>query len=1147
MRNPQRKLISLLICFLMGLAPSYVGAQPASALAPAPIPAAFTQAPLAPPLSKDPGPIERARILESLGRMPLYFVENRGQMDLQVAYYVQGSDKTIYFAPDGVTFALTVPPDMSAAPALGSRWVVRLEFVGANPESRPVGEERTAAVISYFKGPQEEWHAGLATYSRIVYRDLWPGIDLVYYGTADRLKYEFIVQPGADPGQIRLAYHGATGVELTGDGQLQVTTPAGGFADDAPLAYQEMAGQRVPVAMAYALEDIAPDGPEQPSRRAYGFALGAYDSAATLVLDPAILVYCGYIGGSSNDSGTGIAVDGDGNAYVTGSTESSEYTFPAAGGPDLTWNGSSDAFVVKVRADGTGLVWAGYIGSVHPESGSGIAVDDEGNVYITGSLISNLAYQPFPAIVGPDLTYNGGSDAFVVKVRADGTALVYAGYIGGGDDDWGNGIAVDAAGNAYVTGYTLSDQATFPVAVGPDLTHNGGVQDAFVVKVRADGTGLVYAGYIGGSGYDEGEDIAVDDAGCAYVTGSTQSTEATFPVTVGPDLTYNGAGYSDAFVAKVRADGTGLVYAGFIGGSRADFGHGIDVDGAGNAYITGATDSSEATFPVTVGPDLTFNGDRDVFVAKVWADGTSLAYAGYIGGAAAEEGNDIAVDGSGNAYVTGFTYLSYGAPFPVSDGPDLTYNGGSTDAFVAKVRFDGGGLVYAGYIGGDGWDFGQGIAVDGAGSAYVIGRATSTDATFPVKEGPELRFGGGYDDAFVAKIAVVSTPTPAFQLYLPLLTTSTGSASARDMVTFAATGSMHVARGQHTATLLNNGKVLVAGGLGGSGGSLPASAELYDAATGNWTSTGSMSRARWNHSATLMNDGKVLVAGGQGSDERGYQVSLASAELYDPATGTWTDTGSMNVVLTAHEARLLSDGRVLAVGGRTVWGGGNVSSAELYDPTTGIWTVTSSQAVVRDSAYTVTLLKNGKVLVAGGYKGGTVLASSELFDPVAGIWGFARSMNIARFNHTATLLNTGRVLAVGGFKDGVAYGSAESYNPTTGYWSLAGNMADGRQGHTASLLSNGKVLVAGGNFLQNGTTRYLARAELYDPATGAWSIAGSMNVARAGHTAVLLNNEKVLVVGGVSGSGSTALASAELGTLIPGSTSTVYSPFVSED
>ncbi len=278
-------------------------------------------------------------------------------------------------------------------------------------------------------------------------------------------------------------------------------------------------------------------------------------------------------------------------------------------------------------------------------------------------------------------------DAFVARVNAAGTGLEYCGYIGGADYEIGSAIAVDAAGNAYVTGRTASTEATFPVAVGPDLTHNGEF-DAFVARVNAAGTGLEYCGYVGGSETDRGAGISVDAAGTAWVVGDTRSTEASFPVTVGPDLTHNGG--TDAFVARVNADGTGLEYCGYVGGSESESGSGIAVDTAGNAYLSGYTRSTEASFPVTVGPDLTHNGDVDAFVARVNAAGTGLEYCGYVGGSETDFGSGIAVDTAGNAYLTGNT-RSTEASFPVTVGPDLGFNGGDGDAFIAKVSPSGSG------------------------------------------------------------------------------------------------------------------------------------------------------------------------------------------------------------------------------------------------------------------------------------------------------------------------------------------------------------------------------------------------------------------------------------------------------------------------
>jgi hypothetical protein len=712
------------------------------------------------------------------GRLPLYFIPNRGQEDPQVSYYVHGNDKSLYFTRAGITFVLSSPGQRhnlraSEVSSASRTCVVKLDFIGADPDIVPVADSETGAIVSYFRGKREDWHAGLPTYSRIVYPGLWPGIDLVYSGTANHLKYEFIVHPGADPAKIRLAYRGADNVSVDGQGRLVVSTAAGRFEDDTPVAYQDREGKKIRVPLAYRLgeeqnaraENGEAGGSPAPQPAGggagdgvyeYGFDVGAYDRSLPLVLDPAILLYCGYIGGTYNDNAVAIAVDRSGSAYITGDTSNTETSFPVVVGPDLTHNGNvvaPEAFVAKIDPAGTGLVYCGYIGGLGYDNGCGIAVDETGAAYVVGATSSTPA-DGFPVTMGPGLIKSGTHwDAFVAKVRPDGTGLVYCGYIGGSDLDKGRGIAVDAAGQAYVTGLTYSNEATFPLIAGPRLIYNGG-EDGFVAKIKADGTGFDYCGYVGSLTTG----IAVDKFGQAYVTGCSYSVGGTFPVVVGPDLTYNGNG--DAFVAKIKADGTGTVYCGYLGGTDFDYPNGIAVDGAGNAYIAGITGSSEAGFPVLAGPDLTFNGpSRDGFVAKVNAAGTALVYCGYLGGSPYEDSvHGIAVDGSGSAYVTGAT-LNDQRTFPVVAGPDLTFNGVGAygDAFVAKVNAAGTGLDYCGYIGGLWEDYGNGIAVDGSGRAYIAGVTESVPHSFPTVVGPDLT-PNGLGDGFAAKIYSYDKP-----------------------------------------------------------------------------------------------------------------------------------------------------------------------------------------------------------------------------------------------------------------------------------------------------------------------------------------------------------------------------------------------------
>jgi uncharacterized repeat protein (TIGR02543 family) len=324
---------------------------------------------------------------------------------------------------------------------------------------------------------------------------------------------------------------------------------------------------------------------------------------------------------------------------------------------------------------------------------------------------------------------------------------------------------------------------------------------------------------------------------------------------------------------------------------------------------------------------------------------------------------------------------------------------------------------------------------------------------------------------------------------------------------WTATGSLATGSDNHTATLLPNGKVLVAGGVNSSVGPLSRT-ELYDPATGIWT-TGYMNLAHYAHTATLLANGKVLVAGGQPNS------NLFSAELYDPTAGTWTSTGSKGIYGRSQTATLLTNGKVLVAGGADTTGG-SISSAELYDPATGTWTSTGSMSSGRVN-HTATLLANGKVLVAGG--GDHYLPSAELYDPTTGIWTSTGSMGATRSLHTAILLANGKVLIAGG-----GYvSSSELYDPNKGTWTGTGSMSTARAYHTATLLTNGKVLVAGG---YDGD-HLVSSAELYDPVTGIWTSTDSMTTARRIQTAILLADGKVLVTGGRDDSGL-SVSSVEL-------------------
>jgi len=681
----------------------------------------------------------------ALAKVALPFVENGGQLDRRVAYSAHVGAASLFFTGRGVTFALAGGSRHGAGAARGG-WAVQQAFLGASAARRPQPSRRGQALVSYFVGPRSHWKTGLHTYGRLVYRNVWPGIDVVYSGVGTSLEYSFVIRPGADPDAISLAYRGATGVRLRRTGQLAVSTPVGTLKERPPVAYQRLGGRRVPVSAAFV---VPHGGRARANGSRYGFSLGAYDRSRPVVLDPVVFGYAGYLGGSGDDRAWDNAVDGDGNSYIAGYTTSPD--FPATPGSLSTPRGDRDAFVAKLDRTGK-LVYADYVGGAgHQDTARGVAIDQAGNAYITGPTDSSES--SFPVTVGPDLTLNGPADLFVAKIDPSGTRLVYAGYVGGNGGDSGRDIAVDGNGAAYVGGTTDTADSSFPAVGGLDPTYGGGKHDGFVAKVNAAGTRLVYSGYIGGSGPEDNvRGVAVDGAGSLYVTGHVDSPESTLPIKVGPDRSYNGD--QDGYVAKVNPSGTRFDYFGYVGGAGREQPRRIDVDREGSAYIAGSTGSPEsAGFPVKVGPDLTFNGgSRDAFVTKVKPDGTGLVYSGYIGGTGDDQAYGLEVKGH-NAYVVGLT-TSSPVSFPVFGGPDLTYNG-SQDGFIARVNDEGTGLGYAGYIGGGRAEVAQGVGVDSAGNAYVSGVTASLEETFPTIGVPDNSFNGGAFDAFVAKVAPV--------------------------------------------------------------------------------------------------------------------------------------------------------------------------------------------------------------------------------------------------------------------------------------------------------------------------------------------------------------------------------------------------------
>jgi hypothetical protein len=610
---------------------------------------------------------------------------------------------------------------------------LRISFPGANPNVRIEPFDPVDTTISYFLGNDPDgWHADVPVYGGVRYVDLYPGVDLIL-GASDRF-WQVETQAVAEARVVDLRIEGAEGVTLDGD-NLRLATAVGDLGLTRPSSELALQVEVANAEAAPAIFELTPSSPpasaraplDNPTDLLYSTFLGggsgdsgwdiAVDGAGSVYvtgytmsndfptlpgtfdphsnglsdafvvkLDPdgSNLTYATFLGGSDDDDGYGIAVDGVGSTYVTGRTWSSD--FPTTPGAfDTSRNGINDPFVAKLNPAGTDLVYATFLGGNYWDWGRDIAVDELANAYVTGWTYSS----DFPTTTGAfDTSFNGGNcgprpcpDAFVAMLNPVGTDLVYATFLGGSYSDYGHAITLDGAGSAYVTGYTRSSD--FPTTPGAFDTSQGGWSDAFVAKLNSTGTGLAYATFLGGGGADYGNAIAVDGVGSAYVTGQTDSRN--FPTT--PDaFDTSRDGVTDAFVAKVNPDGTDLVYATYLGGSGDDGrgyfgGGGIVLDAVGSAHVTGGTSSSD--FPITPGAfDTSLGGSRDAFVAKVNPGGSDLVYATYLGNSSDDEGYTIALDRVGEAYVAGQTSSS---DFPTTPGAfDTSYNG-LGDAFVAKL------------------------------------------------------------------------------------------------------------------------------------------------------------------------------------------------------------------------------------------------------------------------------------------------------------------------------------------------------------------------------------------------------------------------------------------------------------------------------
>jgi hypothetical protein len=655
------------------------------------------------------------------GALPLAFEPNAGRGDRTIDFVAHSAAGTAYFTESGATLKLG---------AGRRRDTIGLELVGAAP-AEPAALERLPGVVNDLRGDdRSRWRTGIPTFERIRYRHVYPGVDLDWYGNQRRLEYDFRVAPGGDPGDIAIRVAGAQHLRLAPNGDLLVDTGRHTIRQRAPVAYQPAPGGRDPVRARFAIDGSV-----------VRLSVGGYDHHRPLVIDPLVLAYSTYLGGTGFDQANAIAIDSSGAAYVAGRTDSPDFAPPS---PIDSRDAGNDAFVSKLTPAGNALAYSTYLGGSGDDVAYAIAVDPSGAAYVTGETSSTN----FNTVGAIQPNRAGGSDAFVAKLTPSGDALAYSTYLGGNSFEFALGIAVDSSGAAYVTGSTSSTDFAPPTPIDSNETGN----DAFVTKLTPAGNALAYSTYLGGNLNDSstgagpanqagdfGQAIAVDSSGAAYVTGVTNSTDYAAPTAVDGN-----EANSDGFVSKLTPAGNALAYSTYLGGNNLDDLRGIAVDASGAAYVTGSTASLDFN---SVGPYEANSQGDDAIISKLVPAGNALAYSTYLGGNGEDRPMGIAVDSAGAAYVTGWTDST---DFDIAQPLEL--GAPNTNVFISKLAPSGSTLGWSTYLGGAGFDEGHAIAVSPGGDAYVAGVTSSSDfdTAGPI-EGPT---GGG--DAWISKLALDS-------------------------------------------------------------------------------------------------------------------------------------------------------------------------------------------------------------------------------------------------------------------------------------------------------------------------------------------------------------------------------------------------------
>jgi hypothetical protein len=800
----------------------------------------------------------KAQVARSFGQLPMSFEANRGQSAGAVKFLARGSGYGLFLTGQEAVLTLHSAAGAGTATAMprlnpygvslkasgsspeadrGSearvkgdppQWktdVVRMQLAGANAAVEPVGVDRLPGTSNYFLGNDPaKWRSDIPNFAKVRYDGVYPGVDLVYYGNQRQLEYDFVVAPGASTEPIRLRFAGTRALRLDGQGNLAIVAGHGSIAFRKPVVYQMLHGSRVPVQGEF----------ELLADNSVGFRVGKYDHSAALTIDP-ILAYSTYFGGTDAEFVVALTSDAGGDAYVTGLTLSENFPLTAGAYQAVNYatpsNNVSTAFISKFNPSGTALLYSTYLGGVaitntlHQQGdyGKAIAVDASGNAYVTGYTYS----EDFPITSGAFQKSNEAATielatGFVTKLNPSGTALVYSTFLGGSTLDELTALAIDSAGDAYISGISFS--SNYPTTAGvlqtmnKSFTANG--YNAVISKLNPTGSGLIFSTYLGGGSTDGStlgniywtNPIVVDKSGNVYVAGFSSSGD--FPVTAGAYQTKN-PGSIEITVSKLNSTASALIYSTYLGGNTISYCEGLAVDSAGNAYVAGYTEDLD--FPVTKGAFQTVNksdqntadsatANENGFLTKINPTGTGLVYSTYLGGSTGPWGGDqiydVAIDSAGDAYVVG---AAMSADFPVTSNAFQATNKGAShccdytaytsDGFLTEFNPTGTGLIYSTYFGGTGTqtaagpgasgDTAYGLALGANSNVYLVGYTTSSN--FPVTAGAfETAYHTQQNTGFVADFDLAAT-APTTKETETTLTPSANSVTPGTAVTFTAT------------------------------------------------------------------------------------------------------------------------------------------------------------------------------------------------------------------------------------------------------------------------------------------------------------------------------------------------------------------------